>query len=76
MAGPLEPPSLWSCPRRPGGPAQDHPEESFPEDLSSERPYRHMCLREQLGSSLASLLWIPGQGVCGTLRLPEWLSAS
>lgn len=31
MAGPLEPPSLWSGPRRPGGPAQDHPEESFPE---------------------------------------------
>ena len=56
MAGPLEPPSLWSGPRRPGGPAQDHPEESFPEDLSSEWPYRHTCLRAQLGSSLASLL--------------------
>lgn len=43
---------------------------------SSEWPCRHMCLRAQLGSSLASLLWIPGQGGCGTLRLPERLSAS
>ena len=76
MAGPLEPPSLWSGSRRPGGPAQDHPEESFPEDLSSEQPCRHMCLRAQLGSSLGSLLWIPSQGGCGTLRLPERLSAS